>query len=152
MHLTSSAFPAEGKIPSLYTCEGKNINPPLEFHDVPAAAKALVLLMDDPDVPRDRRPDGMWDHWVVFNIPPATRSIAEHTPPPGIQGANTDGKNSYYGPCPPDREHRYFFKLYALDTLLHLAPGATKKQVEHAMQGHILAQAELMGRYEKRGK
>lgn len=149
MKLTSSAFKEKGIIPSLYTCEGKNINPPLEFQGVPAAAKSLVLIMDDPDVPRTLRPDGMYDHWVVFNIPPATKSIPEHAKPPGIQGMNTAGKSQYIGPCPPDREHRYFFKLYALDTLLQLFATATKKEVEAAMKGHILAHAELMGKYEK---
>lgn len=149
MKMTSSAFSEQGIIPSLYTCEGKNINPPLEFFDVPRHAKSLVLVCDDPDVPKYLRADGMYDHWVVFNIPPETRTIKANTAPFGIHGSNTEGKHEYVGPCPPDREHRYFFKLYALDTLLHLQKGATKKEVERAMQGHILAKCELMGRYEK---
>ena len=150
MKLTSSAFKEKGIIPSLYTCEGKNLSPPLEFHDIPPNAKSLVLIMDDPDVPRSLRPDGMYDHWIVFNIPPAIISLKEHAKPPGIQGTNTAGKPQYTGPCPPDREHRYFFKLYAIDApLLSLSAGATKKEVETAMKGHILAHAELMGRYEK---
>ncbi len=149
MKITSPAFKEGGIIPSLYTCEGKNINPALEFANIPPEAKSLVLINDDPDVPKTLRPDGMYDHWVIFNIPPSTHKIAEHSTPPGIQGKSTNGKNQYVGPCPPDREHRYFFKLYALDKLLDLPPGATKKEVESAMHGHIVAQCQLMGRYEK---
>lgn len=150
MKLTSTAFSEKGIIPSLYTCEGKNINPPLEISGVPANAKSLVLIMDDPDVPKTLRADGMYDHWVVFNIPPATRKIAENSTPHGVLGQNTGGKNQWIGPCPPDREHRYFFKLYALDKLLDLPAGSTKKQVEQAMKGHILAECQLMGRYEQK--
>lgn len=149
MKLTSPAFVEGGIIPSLYTCEGKNINPTLEISGVPPQAKSLVLINDDPDVPKTLRPEGVYDHWVIFNMPPNTHKIAEHSTPPGIQGKSTNGKNQYVGPCPPDREHRYFFKLYALDTLLNLPAGATKKEVEHAMHGHIIAQCQLMGRYEK---
>lgn len=149
MKLTSSAFKDHGIIPSLYTCEGKNINPPLEISGVPTNAKSLVLINDDPDVPKNLRPDGMYDHWIVFNMPPTIHKIAEHTTPPGIQGRSTNGKNQYVGPCPPDREHRYFFKLYALDTMLSLPAGSTKKEVEAAMHGHIIAECQLMGRYEK---
>lgn len=149
MKLTSSAFQDGGVIPSVYTCEGKGINPPLEISAVPKEAKSLVLIMDDPDVPAFVRPDQMYDHWVVFNIPPTTHKIAENSHPPGISGKNTSGKNGYIGPCPPDREHRYFFKLYALEKMLDLHAGATKKEVEKAMQGAILAQCQLMGRYEK---
>ena len=148
MQLTSSAFKEGGIIPSLYTCEGKHLNPPLEISEIPEGAKSLVLIMDDPDVPRTLRPDGMFDHWVLFNIAPSTHKIAEGAAP-GVSGHNTNGQPSYFGPCPPDREHRYFFKLYALDTLLDLAKGVSKKDVEKAMQGHILAQCQLMGRYEK---
>ena len=150
MRLTSSAFKNQSIIPSRYTCEGKNINPPLEFSDVPAGAKSLVLLMDDPDVPKSLRADGMWDHWVLFNIQPSVHHIGEaETHLPGILGKNTSGKNRYEGACPPDREHRYFFKLYALDKMLDLSTGAAKKEVLAAMRGHILAESELMGRYEK---
>lgn len=149
MRLSSSAFKNQGIIPSLYTCEGKNYNPPLTISDVPIEAKTLVLIMDDPDVPKSRRPDGMYDHWIVYNMPAETKEIAAHSTPFGLQGRNTAGNNEYTGPCPPDREHRYFFKLYALDQALDLPVGATKKQVEQAMQGHILADCELMGLYEK---
>ncbi|HSX26453.1 MAG TPA: YbhB/YbcL family Raf kinase inhibitor-like protein [Chlamydiales bacterium] len=149
MKLTSSAFKEGATIPSLYTCEGKSINPPLEISGVPPQAKSLVLIVDDPDVPSFVRADKMYDHWVVFNMPPHTHLIGEHSIPPGQQGRNTAGKNEYIGPCPPDREHRYFFKLYALDKMLELPAGATKKEVERAMHGHIVAQCQLMARYEK---
>lgn len=149
MKLTSQAFKEGGIIPSRFTCEGTDINPPLEFSSIPAGTKSLALIMDDPDVPHSLRADGLWVHWVVFNISPATHKIAEHSQPSGVRGKSTSGRNKYEGPCPPDREHRYFFKLYALDTMLDLPEGATKQELEHAMKGHILAQAQLMGRYEK---
>ncbi len=150
MKLESSAFEHEGTIPAKYTCDGENISPPLKISDVPTSAKILVLIMDDPDVPRDHKPDGMWDHWLVWNIPPETKEIPEGQEPQGTIGKNTGGKFGYQGPCPPDREHRYFFKLYALDTMLDLsAETATKIDLEAAMQGHILAQSELMGRYNR---
>jgi len=149
MKLSSSAFQEGGIIPSIYTCEGRNINPPLDITGQPQTAKSLVLIMDDPDVPAEIRPEKMYDHWVVFNIPPTTHRIEEHATPPGIQGRNTGGKNQYAGPCPPYGEHRYFFKLYALDKMLDLPAGATKKEVEAALKGHIISQCQLMGRYEK---
>lgn len=152
MKLLSSAFQDGGKIPQKYTCEGDNINPPLSIQDVPKEAKSLVLIMDDPDVPSFVRQDQMWDHWVVYNIPPSVTEIQENTKPDGTLGKNTSGTLCYQGPCPPDREHRYFFKLYALDTFLSLPKGATKKEVESAMQGHIIAKAGWMGRYEKQQK
>ena len=105
--------------------------------------------MDDPDVPKSIRPDGMWDHWVVFNIPPHVREIKKGKAPEGTPGKGTGGNQDYYGPCPPDREHRYFFKLYALDAKLDIPAQSSKKQVEKAMEGHILAKAELMGKYER---
>ena len=149
MKLTSSAFDPQGIIPSRYTCEGKNINPPLAFSDIPAHAKSLVFIIEDPDVPKTLNPDGMWDHWVLFNLPPSLRKIEEHSPPLGVAGKTSWGKTQYGGPCPPDREHRYFFKLYALDQMLNLPAGASKAAVEKAMQGHILQEAHLIGRYEK---
>lgn len=149
MKLKSAAFQEGGKIPSKYSCQGDNISPPLSISEVPPDAKSLVLLMDDPDVPHSIRSDRMWDHWVIYDMPPMTKEIAEGATPPGIQGKNTAGSSSYMGPCPPDREHRYFFKLYALNVKLSLSPGATKAQVEKAMEGHILAKCRLMGRYEK---
>jgi Raf kinase inhibitor-like YbhB/YbcL family protein len=149
MKLSSSAFEESGKIPSKYTCDGDNINPPLKISDVPSTTKSLALIMEDPDVPKDLRPDGMWDHWVVFNIPPGTPEIPEGQEPPGTHGVGTSGNQNYFGPCPPDREHRYFFKLFALDSELDLQKKATKPELEKAMEGHILEKAELMGRYER---
>jgi len=152
MKLTSPAFNEGGKIPSKYTCEGENKNPELHISGVPIGAKSLVLIMDDPDVPAFVRKDQMFDHWVVFNIPPSTIKIAEGVEPRGTPGKNTAGGLHYFGPCPPDREHRYFFKLYALDCELTLYKGASKKEVENAINGHILAQTQLMGKYEKHKK
>jgi Raf kinase inhibitor-like YbhB/YbcL family protein len=149
MKLMSPAFEHEGKIPSKYTCDGENISPPLTVSDVPPATKSLVLIMDDPDVPKHLRADGMWDHWVVFNIPASMRDIKEGNEPDGIHGIGTGGNMNYFGPCPPDREHRYFFKLYALDTELDLPEKATKQQLEKAMENHIIEKTELMGKYER---
>ncbi len=149
MKLSSSAFIHEGAIPKRYTCEGKNINPPLTIQGVPSEAKSLVLFLEDPDVPACVRTDQMWDHWVLFNLPPETQEIAENSTARGIVGRSTSGEVQYEGPCPPDREHRYFFKLYALDRFLSLCKGATKHEVEVAMKGHILKSAVLMGRYDK---
>jgi Raf kinase inhibitor-like YbhB/YbcL family protein len=149
MKLTSSAFENNGKIPAQYTCDGKNINPPLAISEVPTQAQTLVLIMDDPDVPKRLRADGMWDHWVIFNIPVTISEIQEGEEPLGVHGLGTSNNLDYFGPCPPDREHRYFFRLYALDTSLNLPERVTKQQVLTAMEGHILAQSVLMGRYER---
>jgi Raf kinase inhibitor-like YbhB/YbcL family protein len=149
MKISSPAFGNGEKIPSKYTCDGQNINPPLEISQVPEGARSLVLIMEDPDVPKNLRKDGMWDHWVVFDMPADLRNIAE-AGTPGIEGTGTNGKPGYMGPCPPDREHRYFFKLFALDTAsLALETSATKADVLRAMTDHLIAQAELMGRYER---
>lgn len=150
MRLLSPAFQENERIPSLYTCEGKNVNPPLEIFDIPSDAKSLVLIMDDPDVPSYIRADQVYDHWILFNLPPHTRHIGENSSPLGMVGQNSSGENKYIGPCPPDREHRYFFKLYALNRILNLPAGTTKKELENAMRSHIIAQCELIGRYEKR--
>ncbi len=149
MKVSSSAFKHNGKIPQKYTCQGVDTNPPLTIDEVPAGTKTLALIMDDPDVPRTLRKDGMFVHWVAYNIEPTMKTIEEGTLSLGTLGQNTGGMNRYMGPCPPDREHRYFFKIYALDTKLDLAPGASKEQLLKAMEGHILAQAELIGLYEK---
>lgn len=149
MKLSSKAFSNGGSIPSLFTCEGKDINPALDISEVPEEAKSLALIVDDPDVPERVRKDRLWVHWVVYNIDPKTVKIAENAPPFAKFGKNSDQQKEYMGPCPPDGEHRYFFKLYALDTLLELPEGATKEELLHAMEGHILAKAELMGRYNK---
>jgi Raf kinase inhibitor-like YbhB/YbcL family protein len=153
--LTSTAFPANGEIPEKYTCEGENINPPLAIQNVPEGAKSLVLLLDDPDIPdsiKQSRNIEKFDHWIVFNIPTSTTLIAENTKPPGIQGKNGVGTNGYTGPCPPDREHRYFFKLYALNSMLDLKESATADQVMAAMNStsSILGETELIGRYNKK--
>lgn len=149
MKITSSAFKDNQSIPPRYTSDGADIIPPLTFEGVPREAKSLALVVDDPDVPRSLRADGNWDHWVVWNIPPDVASIEEARPPKGVVGRNTWGKNAYGGPAPPDREHRYFFKLYALDRTLELPQTSGKAELEKAMKGHILAEAQLMGRYER---
>ena len=147
MKLTSSAFENNGKIPSKYTCDDLNISPQLSILEIPENAKSIVLIMDDPDA---MKPAGkVWDHWIVFNISLETTEIIEGKEPQGIQGMTSFGRLGYGGPCPPDAEHRYFFKLYALDTILDLKEGATKAEVESAMQDHIIDQAELIGLYSR---
>lgn len=140
--LTSPAFSHSGSIPPLYTCDRGDTNPPLEIKGAPNGAKSLALIVDDPDAPA-----GTWVHWVVFNIPPETRVIEDGKEPPGTAGKNSWGREGYGGPCPPSGTHRYFFKLYALDALLNVPAGSGKAGVLRAMEGHILAQAELVGRY-----
>jgi len=147
LKLTSSKFNNNESIPSEYTCDGSDINPPLKISGMPENAKSLTLIMDDPDVPKHLREDGMWDHWIKFNIPPNTTTINENEEPDGISGLGTSIK--YHGPCPPDRQHRYFFKLYALDTILNLDEGVSKQEVEEAMKGHIIEQAELIALYKR---
>ncbi|OGI21507.1 MAG: hypothetical protein A2808_00500 [Candidatus Moranbacteria bacterium RIFCSPHIGHO2_01_FULL_55_24] len=146
MNLTSPAFKHNGPIPAHYTCDGKNANPPLAWSGAPKETESFALIMDDPDAPR-----GTWVHWVLWNIDPSITSIAEHSVPTGaVQGMTSFGRSAYGGPCPPDREHRYFFKLYALDTLVSLPSSATKEKVERMMEGHILAQTELIGLYDRK--
>jgi len=149
MKLTSSAFDHEGSIPSKYTCDGENISPPLKIEDVPAETKSLVLIMKDPDVPKNLREDGTWIHWVVFNIPTDVTEIPEGSEPKGTQGNTTYDKPGYGGPCPPDREHRYFTKIFALDTMLDLPEGSTASEVLKAIEGHVIKEAVLMGRYNR---
>ncbi|HEX2447782.1 MAG TPA: YbhB/YbcL family Raf kinase inhibitor-like protein [Methyloceanibacter sp.] len=148
--LTSSAFQAGGKIPSKYTCEGEDISPPLAIDGVPDGAKSLAIIVDDPDAPDPKAPKRVWVHWVVHNLPPGTKSLAEAAalPQGAVAGTNDSKQNSYHGPCPPIGRHRYFHKLYALDITLPPAP-LTKPALEAAMKGHVLAQAELMGTYQK---
>lgn len=151
MQLTSTAFAPGGMIPDQYGCKGATINPPLHIADVPRTAVSLALIMEDPDVPRHLRPDGMFDHWVIWNMPSTTEDIAEAIgPPEGTEGTNTRGSLGYTGPCPPDQPHRYFFHLFALDQMLDLAPGSTKQDLLAAMQGHILDSTQLMGLYTPR--
>lgn len=152
MLISSSAFQNKGKIPAKYTCDGENINPPLNIEEIPENAKSIVLIMDDPDIPdfvKQTKGIEVFDHWVVFNISPDTKVIEEGIKPKGISGVNSSGENKYTGPCPPDKEHRYFFKIYALDTMLDLPEGATKGEIEKAMQEHILGQGELVGLYSR---
>ena len=149
MKITSDAFAANQSIPSVYTCDGSNISPVLEFTDVPSEAKSLVMLMDDPDVPKHLKPDGVFDHWVMYDIDPGTTVVPEDKFA-GILGNNGAGKLGYTGPCPPDREHRYFFKLYALDVKLGLPEGKTKSEILHLIEGHVIAEAELIGRYDRK--
>jgi Raf kinase inhibitor-like YbhB/YbcL family protein len=148
MQLTSPAFAEGGTIPKQYTGDGKNVSPPLEWTEVPEGVKSFTLICDDPDAPR-----GTWVHWVFFNIPPDMRSLSEGVPSDTHPGGANHGINDfkelgYGGPAPPrGKPHRYFFKLYALDTPLDLKVGATKQQVVQAMEGHVRAIAQLMGQY-----
>ena len=142
MKLTSPAFEHNQMIPKKYTCQGEDINPLLVINDIPEGAVSLSLINDDPDAP-----GGTWDHWIIWNITPAG-DIKEDSAP-GTQGKNSWGRNDYGGPCPPSGTHRYFFKLYALDSELELKEGATKTELETAMDGHILEQSELIGLYQK---
>ena len=143
MKITSPAFTHNSPMPSKYTCDGADINPPLEISDIPEGTKSLALIMDDPDAPM-----GTWVHWVVFNIE-VTGKIDEDSIP-GTQGYNSFGREDHGGPCPPSGTHRYFFKLYALDTKLDLKQGSNKAALEKAMSGHILQEAELIGLYKRR--
>jgi Raf kinase inhibitor-like YbhB/YbcL family protein len=147
MKIISTAFEPNEGIPRKYTCDGQNVNPPLRISGVPGKARSLALIMEDPDVPVQVRMDGTWDHWVVYNIPPHIDTVEENSEPSGTPGKGTNGRTGYMGPCPPDRKHRYFFKLFALDVDLDIPPAANKKQVEAAMQGHIIEKAELVGTY-----
>ena len=150
MKISSPAFENNSQIPPKYTCDGKNINPLFRWSEVPEGTKSFALIMDDPDVPRNLRPDGMFVHWVLWNISPETNLIDENSVPLGaIVGATTRGQNAYIGPCPPDREHRYFFKLYALDIKLNLSPNTIKSGLLEAMANHVLAEAELIGLYSR---
>lgn len=145
MKMSSPAFADHEAIPAKYTCDGQDLIVPLKFEGVPDGAASLALIVDDPDAP-----GGTWDHWVVWNIPPRTKEIAEGKHPPGVTGKNSWGKNAWGGPCPPDRQHRYFFKLYALDAKLDLPPGERKTDLEKAMKGHVLAEAQLVGVYDRK--
>ncbi|MFM7450613.1 MAG: YbhB/YbcL family Raf kinase inhibitor-like protein [Leptolyngbyaceae cyanobacterium] len=149
MKLESRAFTANATIPQQYTCDGQDLSPPLQWDTPPPGTQSLVLITDDPDAPR-----GTFVHWVLYNLSPDQRGLTEGASSAqptlangAFQGRSDFGKLGYGGPCPPSGSHRYFFKLYALDTRLTLQPGDTKAQVERAMQGHILDQAELMGYY-----
>ena len=144
--LSSAVFAAGAKIPTKYTCAGEDISPPLAWNDQPQGTQSLALIMDDPDAPA-----GTWDHWLLVNLPANLRNLPEQAGAPAgsVDGKNSWGRTGYGGPCPPRGTHRYFFKLYALDTKLDLPTGTTKSQLLRAMEGHILAQAELIGTYSR---
>ena len=145
MKISSTSFGHNGQIPKKYTCDGSDINPPLKFEEIPANAKSLALIVDDPDAPM-----GTWVHWVVWNIDTKTSEIKENSVPKGsMQGMNDFRKHAYGGPCPPSGTHRYFFKLYALDMALNIGASAGKTALESSMKGHILAEAKLIGLYER---
>lgn len=147
MELKSLTFEDNGNIPSKYTCDSENVSPPLMISEVPDNAKSLVLIMDDPDA---LKPAGkIWDHWIIFNIPVETKEILENMEPEGLQGMTSFGEIGYGGPCPPCTEHKYFFKLYALDIKLNLPQGSVKQEVEEAMRDHIIEQTQLIGKYER---
>ena len=152
--LTSSAFTHGAAIPSKYTCEGADVSPPLAWSGVPTGTKSFALVVDDPDAPDPRAPKMTWVHWVLYDLPPDSHGLPENASaghlPPGTKAGNNDWKrNSYGGPCPPIGRHRYFFKLYALDTVLSGLKLPSKADVEKAMKGHIVAEAVLMGTYQK---
>jgi len=150
INVTSTAFKEGQPIPKQYTCDGINISPPLEWSGVPKNAKTIAIICDDPDAPA-----GTWVHWVLYNLPADKIGLIENTPATetlsggGMQGTNDFKKIGYGGPCPPSGTHRYFFKVYALESELSLKPGATKADVEKGMEGHIVSQGQLMGTYKR---
>jgi Raf kinase inhibitor-like YbhB/YbcL family protein len=154
MQLTSTAFQQGSEIPAYYTSDGDNVSPELNWHDIPDKTKSLVLIVHDPDAPRT----GGFTHWVLYNIPAETTHLDEDIPEDeqikgvGVQGKNDGGNIGYIGPAPPSGTHRYFFRTFAIDEMLDLPPGATHQQISAAIKGHILAQAELMGTYEKKSE
>ncbi len=153
MVLTSPAFVHGGEIPSRYTCDGEDISPPLQWKGVPAQARSLALIVDDPDAPDPAAPKMVWVHWVLYDIPPDTNGLPEgvtELPEGTLEGVNDWHRTGYGGPCPPIGRHRYFFKLYALDTVLPNMEKPTKQELLGAMEGHVLAEAVLMGTYQRR--
>ena len=145
LKVTCSAFTDGGMIPQKYTCNGRNVNPPLVVENVPEGAKTLVLIVDDPDAA-----NGTWNHWLVWNMDRKTSKIEEDSVPSNaVQGANDFKKTQYGGPCPPSGTHRYFFRVYALDVVLELAGGSGRSSLDDSMKGHILSQGELMGKYSR---
>ncbi len=146
MKFSSPAFQHEGMVPSQYTCDGMDVNPPFAIEGVPEGAKSLALVVDDPDAPR-----GDWAHWTLWNISPSTTRIEESTvPTDAVEGMTDFGRSGWGGPCPPAGVHRYQFKLYALDSALSLGSTAKKHDLERAMEGHVLAHAVLAGKYSRR--
>jgi Raf kinase inhibitor-like YbhB/YbcL family protein len=153
MTLTSPSFRHEAEIPSRHTCEGADTAPALAWSGVPPQAKSLVLIVDDPDAPDPKAPKTTWVHWVVFDLPPTENGLPEGgaLPPGAKEGVNDWQRTGWCGPCPPIGRHRYFFKLYALDTTLPSLARPTKRDVEQAMDGHVLGRTELLGTYQKKG-
>jgi len=152
MRLTSTAFNNQSAIPAIYTCEGKDISPPLAWSDLPAGAKSLALIVDDPDAPDPAAPKMIWVHWILYNLPATNDGLLEGVKalPTGTkEGVNDWKRTGYGGPCPPIGRHRYFHKLYALDTVLPDLKQPTKGKLEGAMKGHIIGEAQLMGTYQK---
>jgi Raf kinase inhibitor-like YbhB/YbcL family protein len=148
LKLTSPVFENNKNIPPKYGCDGENVNPAVQIEGVPSGTKSLALILDDQDAPR-----GTYVHWILWNIDPAAKEIKENSVPEGaVQGLNDFKKNSYGGPCPPTRPHKYVFKVYALDTRLELGPKSTKADLEKAMEGHLLAQGQLFGVYKREKK
>ncbi len=157
LELSSPAFAPGGEIPTPFTCEGRDVSPQLAWTGVPDGAKSLVLIVDDPDAPDPKAPKMVYVHWVLYNLPPTAQGLAQGVSPRELpagtrQGTNDWQRTGYGGPCPPIGRHRYFHKLYALDVLLPDLGAATKAQIETAMNGHVLAQAQLMGTYQKKGR
>jgi Raf kinase inhibitor-like YbhB/YbcL family protein len=155
MSLTSPAFAPGGEIPALFTCEGRDLSPALDWTGVPETTKSLVLIVDDPDAPDPAAPQRTWVHWVLYDLPPPARGLPQGVAPSALpagtrQGTNDWRRTGYGGPCPPIGRHRYFFKLYALDVVLPDLGTAAKVRVEAAMQGHVIAHAELIGTYQKK--
>ncbi len=151
--LSSAAFAHQGAIPGKYTCEGADLSPPLSWSGLPPGTKSLALIVDDPDAPDPAAPKMTWVHWVIYNLPPTAQGLPEGAsalPAGTLQGMNDWKRTGYGGPCPPIGRHRYFHKLYALDTVLPDLGRPTKAILEQAMKGHILGQAELVGTYQKR--
>ena len=153
--LRSSSFEPQGSIPAKHTCEGANTSPPLTWSDAPAATKSFALIVDDPDAPDPRAPKTTWVHWVLYNIPPSTTALPEDAraaalPDGTLEGINDFKQTGYGGPCPPIGRHRYFHKIYALDLILADLDEPTKAQLEKAMAGHVVAEAQLVGTYEKK--
>lgn len=153
--LSSPAFTPGGEIPALFTCEGRDLSPALDWTGVPEAAQSLVLIVDDPDAPDPAAPKMTWVHWVLYNLPPTARGLPKGVAPTELPAGTREGTNDwkrtgYGGPCPPIGRHRYFHKLYALDVVLPDLGTAAKVRVEAAMKGHVIAHAELMGTYQKK--
>lgn len=153
MRISSTAFADQAEIPTLYTCEGKDVSPPLAWSGLPAGTKSLALIVDDPDAPDPAAPQMTWVHWVLYNLPASDGGLPEgaKTLPAGTkEGVNDWKKTGYGGPCPPIGRHRYFHKLYALDTVLPDLGKPTKAKLEGAMKGHVIGEAQLVGTYQKR--